>query len=44
MRNEPLLIVVTVLALALALLLELVNQQGEQMERSLDLPESVEAD
>lgn len=44
MRNEPLLIVVTVLALALALLLELVHQQGEQMERALDLPERVEVD
>lgn len=44
MRNEPLLIVATLLALVLALLLELVNQHGEQMERALDLPERVELD
>lgn len=44
MRSEPLMIVVTVVAVAVAVLLELAHQQGAEMERALDLPEHVEAD
>ena len=43
-RSEPLMIAITVIAMAIAVLLELVHQQGAELERSLDLPEHVEAD
>lgn len=37
-------VVVAIAAIVIAALLELVHQQGEQLERALDLPEVMEAD
>lgn len=43
-RSEPAMIVVAIAAVVLAVLLELVHQQGEQLERALDLPEVMEGE